>query len=211
MWGKNLTRPALFAEVGMVVRRFENPMGVATGTVTHTDEDFSYRVIGPRGQGTPPGLDTAVAAVFRIGTGSRTGFYTAIDLEIGGVTDASAEAEMTSSGLRGTPELERTSVVVLGALAVVGVRGRSGNLDLAAEVAGGGHAITYNYHSKYHACETTTSVAATRGTVEARARAAWWFSPFGQLGVSLGKSLIDEGWVTGVFVGGHSHAWGGTR
>jgi hypothetical protein len=98
---------------------------------------------------------------------------------------------------------------MVGALAVVGLRGRQGNIDMAAEVAAGGLLVSYNYHSQYHACEATESVVAGTGVAEARARAAYWFSPFGQIGVSLGKSLVDTGWMTGVFIGGHSRAWGG--
>ena len=116
---------------------------------------------------------------------------------------------MMTPGMRGTPELARTSVALVGGYAVAGFRGRSGKLDLGAEAAAGGYVVQYNYQSQYHACETTTSVSAGKGLVEARARAAYWFSPYAQVGAAMGKSLIDDGWMTGVFINGTTRSFGG--
>ncbi len=184
----------------------------ANGSVSHLEEDFSFRVANPQEQGgggaMAKALDSAMVANVRIGMG-KTGFYAAVDLELGGVIGADEQVEMMTKGMRGTPEIDRTSVTMLGAYAVVGFRGRHGRTDMGAEVAAGGYAVSYAYHSQYHACENTASVTAAKGSVEARARAAYWVSPYAQVGVAMGKSLTDTGWMSGVFINGMTRSFGG--
>ena len=53
--------------------------------------------------------------------------------------------------------------------------------------------------------------ARTRGSL-ARARATMWLSPFINVGVTAGASVIDRGaWVTGVHLGFVSRSFAGTR
>jgi hypothetical protein len=48
--------------------------------------------------------------------------------------------------------------------------------------------------------------------LEARARAALWLSPFLNLGVTAGASVIDRGaWMAGVNLGFVTQAFGGLR
>jgi hypothetical protein len=195
----------MFLEVGTAMRRFASPLDAADGTVTHGAESFRYRVIGPA----QAALDTAVVAQVRAGVGLRHGLYTAVELEAGGLADGGSEAEMMSSGMLGTPEIRSAGVAVLGASAVLGVRTRAGVLDLGLEGAAGARTLVYQYESHYLACETTSSVTATTPTLEARGKAALWITPFISLGVTAGRSLVDDAWLTGVNIGVSTRAFGG--
>lgn len=209
-WSQNLVIPTIIAEIGMTVRSFTNPLREGNGSVTHGDESFTYRVTGGGNQPAKPQHDTAVVATFRLGAGLPHGFYVAVEAELGGVAGVESDAAMLEKGARGTtPTLDRTSVSTVGAAGVFGLRGRTGHLDLAAEVAGGGRSVIYSYASTYGACEQTTSVNAQQGMAEARARAGYWFSPFGMIGVTAGKSLVDDSWMSGVYLSGQSRAFGG--
>ncbi|MGE3542743.1 MAG: hypothetical protein AB7L28_02390 [Kofleriaceae bacterium] len=141
--------------------------------------------------------------------GLPRGFYVAAELDAGTLTSSHVTAEMTSSGLRGTPELSPSGIVVLGGAAVAGARTDLGRLVLGIEAAGGARALAYSYDSTYHACETTTSITDVVPTLEGRVRAAVWATPFISIGATAGKSILDESWIGGVFVGGTTRAFGG--
>lgn len=206
-WSNNLRVPAIIIELGTAVRQFPSPLGERTGTVTHGEESFAYRVVGP---GTANvAMDTAVVGTLRVGVGLRHGFYVAADGEAGGLTASQGSSEMTSSGVRGTPDFRQTHVVVLSGLGVLGVRARLGNLQLGAEAAGGLRTLTYSYQSNYLACEQTASFTTSMPVLEARARAALWVTPFISIGATAGKSVIDEAWVGGVYFNANSRAFGG--
>jgi hypothetical protein len=116
---------------------------------------------------------------------------------------------MTTSGERGTPDIEQTSVSVMSALAVGGFGARFGRVGLGVEAAGGFRVLTYEYSSTYHACETTLTLFEAQEVLEARARAQYFLSPFAAVGVTYGKSLIDDAWVGGIYLGLTSRAYGG--
>ncbi|HET9483575.1 MAG TPA: hypothetical protein VFO79_06435, partial [Xanthomonadales bacterium] len=116
-----------------------------------------------------------------------------------------------TAGLRGTPTLERTATVGMGALAIAGFQRGTKRMLLGAELAGGVRAVSYNYRSKYFACEQSMSITAARPVLEARARASYFISPHAAIGAQLGSSLIDDEWNVGVFVGGYTRAFGLTR
>jgi hypothetical protein len=198
----------LIVELGFAVRQFASPLGERTGTITHADESFTYRVIGPRSEA-KPAMDTAVVAQLRIGTALAHGFYVALDGEAGGVTEAAGSAEMTSTGAHGSLDFQQTAVTMMSGLGVAGLRLRLGNLHVAGEAAGGFRTLSYSYQSKYLACEQTTTLTDTSPVLEARARAAWWVTPFITVGATAGKSLIDDAWMGGLFVGGHTRTFGG--
>jgi hypothetical protein len=205
-WGRNARWPVLGVEVGTALRRFASPLGERTGTVTHGMESFQYRLIGPQARAE---LDTAVVGQLRLGVGLRHGLYLGVEGEAGGVTDGRSDAEMMTTGERGAPELAASHVLLFGGLAVVGARTRVGALDLGLEAAGGAHLVVYGYESHYLACETSTSIVEVMPALEARARAALWATPFVSLGVTAGKSLIDNAWMGGVSLGFSSRAFGG--
>jgi len=205
-WGRSTWWPTLEIELGTAMRKFASPLGAHTGTVTHGAESFTYRTINPR---SPSALDTAIVADMRVGVGLRHGLYVALEGELGGLVTGGADAEMMSTGERGTPELAASHAMLFGGLAVVGVRARLGALDLGVEAAGGVHALVYTYDSHYLACETSTSISQVMPALEARARANLWATPFLTIGVSAGKSVLDRAWVGGLSVGFSSRAFGG--
>jgi len=207
-WASNLRFPNLILEIGMVMREFASPLGARNGSVTHDDETFAFRVVEPTSSGGAAPRDPAMAFALRLGVGLPSHLYLAVDGEFG-VAGDDARATMLDSGVRGSPTIRPTSVTLLGGDVALGIAGRAGHLTLGAEVAGGGRTLMYNYASTYGACEQKTSILATTGVVEARVRGGWWFTPFAQLGMTAGKSLIDDSWMGGVFLNAQSHAFGG--
>ncbi|MBA3465369.1 MAG: hypothetical protein H0T46_35890 [Deltaproteobacteria bacterium] len=204
-WGRSARWPSLFVSAGTAMRRFASPMSTTDSTVTHDGESFRYRVTRPE----RAALDTAIVAQVRAGIGLRHGFYGAIELEAGGLADGSTNPEMMSSGVLGTPEIRAAGVAVLGGAIALGARLRSGVLDAGLEGVAGVRTLVYQYESHYLACETTTSITATTPVFEARGRAALWLTPFISLGVTAGRSLVDDAWITGLHLGASTRAFGG--
>jgi hypothetical protein len=204
-WGRSARWPSLFVSAGTAMRRFASPLQTTDGTVTHDGESFRYRVIAPE----RAALDTAVVAQIRAGVGLRHGFYGAIELEAGGLAEGSTNPEMMSSGLLGTPEIRGAGVAVLGGAIALGARIRMGVLDAGLEGVAGVRTLVYQYESHYLACETTSSITATTPVLEARGRAALWLTPFISLGVTAGRSVVDDAWITGVHLGASTRAFGG--
>jgi hypothetical protein len=210
-WGGNLRLPKLFVELGSNMRQFASGLPQQQGQVTHGLESFSYRVVMPQSQGAP--IDTAMTTTLRIGVIPAHGFYTAIESELGGLTSpASASTEMMSTGTYGGPQLAQQGGVVIGAYGVAGVRGTLGRATLAVEGAGGVRSTRYHFDSTYHACESTSTIAVTRGVVEARARAEVWAGPWFTFGATVGANLAERGdWLAGLYLGLHSRAFAGGR
>jgi hypothetical protein len=153
-----------------------------------------------------------VVTSLRLGIGSRTGIYGALEAEIGGlVRDSAGAAEMTSSGVLGTPTIAKTSAMVMSGLGVLGVRAGERN-RFGIEVAGGMRNVSYHYTSHYLACENEMTVTASQKVLELRARASTWLTPFLSLGATAGASVIDRGdWMAGLYLGVHTHAFAGNR
>jgi hypothetical protein len=209
-WGLHLKMPQVIIELGTSVRSFRNPHEAQTGHVTHERSSFTFRTVGPTG--TDPANDAAVVTTLRLGIGSRSGFYGALEGEIGGlVRDSAGAAEMTSSGPLGSPSIAKTGALVSSAFGVIGMRGGARN-QFAVELVGGMRNVHYSYESHYLACETTSSVSAALPVLEARVKVSTWASPFFNVGLTAGKSLIDQGdWMAGLYLGVHTHALAGNR
>lgn len=207
VWTRN-TYPYLVLEVGVAMRTFADPIASQDRSVEHDGEDFTYRVVQPMASARP--AIRTMLSTLRLGVTGRHGFYGAVEGELGGIVSDAPDAEMISQGALGTPSIENSYGLAYGGLVVAGLRGNAGPLALGAEVAGGVRGVSYHYESRYLACEQTDVIAAHRGVVEARARAALWVSPTWSVGVQLGSSLLDRGaWMTGIYVGAHSYAYGG--
>jgi hypothetical protein len=207
MWGVALRIPRITIETGMAVRRFANHLGGASGSVTHGDEQFTYRVVMP---GRREALDTTVSWTARGTVGSRH-FYGGLEVELGGVASpAPAGTQMETVGAFGNPTLTQDSAIALGAYGVAGVRMSSTHGALAAELAGGVRTISYQFASSYHDCQQTSMIDDTRGVVEARVRGELWVSPWLAVGATVGNSMIArDDWMAGVYVSAHSRAYGG--
>jgi hypothetical protein len=209
-WGKNLGLPRLVIEAGAVVRRFASLLDDQTGRVSHGAESFSYRVL--RAPGTRP-LDTAVLSTMRASVGLPGGFYTGLEVDLGGLTQQGATAtEMMSTGAFGTPELQQERGLIVDSFGVVGVHGTTGTGGLGVELVGGMRAVSYSFHSSYHLCEQSTSVAALAAVAEARVRGELWLGPWLTAGVTVGASVLERNsWIGGVYLGVHTRAFGGDR
>lgn len=209
-WAKNMRFPRLFIEGGTMVRSFGSGLGDQTGSISHGLESFSYRVVMT---GAEVHRDVAVTTNLRIGFGIPHGFYGGIEGEIGGlVAPASATAEMTSTGVFGSPNVQQQNGLVLGLAAVGGFRVNGGRGSLAIEGAGGLRSVRYTFASSYHECETDTTIVDNRSVVEARARAELWLSPWLTAGVTVGSNVVDQhDWMAGIYLGAHSRAFAGGR
>jgi hypothetical protein len=158
--------------------------------------------------------DTALTTNVRLGVGVARGLYAGVEGELGGlVAPAATSTEMTSTpGTFGAPSVSQTSGLVIGVAGVAGYRASGGRGSVVLEGAGGVRSVRYNFDSTYHECETSTAVVATRGVVEARARAELWLSPWLTAGVTLGSNVLDKSdWMAGFYFGAHSRAFAGTR
>ena len=139
---------------------------------------------------TPEGgiADTAYMFNERIGFLLTPGFYIAADFELGDVAP------------RDTASPNGHTVVVDG-LASLGLRGGLGPFVLRGEIAGG-----------VMAGSSTSRDLPTEGMLEARGRVDFWLSPWFTVGGAIGSSLVHEGdWMTGVYLGFHTWAFGGDR
>ena len=209
-WGSHGNTPLFVVELGTAMRTFASPLGEATGKLSHDQESFTYRVVGtPSGPDASP--ESALVTTARFGFGLPRGFYIAAEGELGGLVRSSTRAEMTSTGMYGAPTVTPGGSLVFGALGVLGVRGDSRLGTFGVEVAGGVRSITYRYDSQYLACVDSTTQGVSSPILEARARAAFWLSPFVNVGATAGASVIDRAWMAGVNLGFVTQAFGGLR
>jgi hypothetical protein len=210
-WSSRTTAPVIL-EFGMATRRFASPLREATGSLSHENESFTYRVVQEPSGEAAPAPDAAVVTTARLGVGLARGFYLAAEGELGGLSRTAGRAEMTSAGMFGAPSITPSSSLVAGAHAVAGILGAAGRGSFGAELAGGVRSITYYYESHYLSCISTTSHAVSTPILEARARAQLWLSPFVNLGASAGASVIDRGaWMAGVHLGFATKAYANLR
>ncbi|HEX8111620.1 MAG TPA: hypothetical protein VF516_28010, partial [Kofleriaceae bacterium] len=208
-WAKNLEYPQLILEGGALVRRFPSLLGSQIGSVTHGVESFSYRMIQPA---SVHRFDTALLASVRVSIGLSRAVYGGLEVDLGGITRPGPAAEMASTGVFGSPDVQPGHGLLVDSLGVVGVRAATGFGALGVELAGGLRAVSYSFHSSYHDCQQSTSVNALAAVGEARARGELWLGPWLTAGVTLGTSVLERNaWMGGVYLGVHSRAFGGNR
>lgn len=210
-WGTNPRSPQITLEAGVVARQFGSLLGGQTGTVFHGAEQFTYRVAGQPASG--PVLDTALLSSLRASIGMSHGLYTALEVDVGGLAQPGAvSAEMMTSGVFGSPDLQQKRGFVLDGLGAIGVRGSTRAGGLGVELAGGMRTVSYSYDSLYHQCESATSVRAYAPVAEARARGELWLGPWLTAGVTIGTSVIESHtWMGGLYLGVHTRAYNGSR
>jgi hypothetical protein len=210
-WAVNPHRPPFFVEGGVIVRRFDSLLDGQTGSVTHGAETFTYRVASA-GSSMPAhrsNLDTAVLSTVRVGAGLPYGIFTAIEIDLGGVTHAGAvDTEMMNTGALGTPELSQHGGLIADSLAIVGVRVGNHIGRIGVEMAGGLRTVDYGFASRYVACEQGTSVAAFGALAEARVRGELWLGPWLTAGAEVGASVLEQHeWMGALFIGVHTRAY----
>ena len=209
-WGNSTRLPRIWVELGTSMRSFDTSLSDHSGSITHGSESFAYRVTMPAAD---PQRDVAAMTTARFGFGINRHFYSGLEAEIGGiVAPAHARTEMTGTGNFGAPVVEQGRGLVVGFTGVGGYRASSKLGSLALEGAGGLRSVRYSFDSSYHNCETTETIAVTRGVVEARARGELWLNPWVTLGASLGTNVLAKNdWSAGLFFGFHSRAFAGSR
>jgi hypothetical protein len=133
--------------------------------------------------------DDAMTVDERLGFGITHHLYAALDIEFGNFGEFDSSSPTSRD-------------VVLDGMGSIGLRGSLGPLSLAVEAAGGGLAYTYPTDADYH----------TEAILEARGRADVWLAPWFTVGAMAGSSLLRKGeWVTGIYVGFHTHAYADDR
>jgi hypothetical protein len=209
-WAKSLEIPQIILEGGALVRRFPSLLGSQVGSVSHGAESFSYRMVQPAGVRR---VDTALQASLRASVGLSRAVYAGLEVDLGRVRQPDdASAEMASTGVFGSPDLQPGHGLLVDSLGVVGVRAATGFGSLGVELAGGLRAVSYSFHSSYHDCQQATSINALGGVAEARARGELWLTPWLTAGATLGTSVLERNaWMGGLYLGVHSRAFGGDR
>lgn len=209
-WAKGLEIPQIILEGGALVRRFPSLLGSQVGSVTHGAESFSYRMVQPAGV---RGDDTALQTSLRASVGLSRAVYAGLEVGLGRVRQPdTASAEMASTGVFGSPDLQPGRGLLVDSLGVVGVRAATGFGALGVELAGGLRAVSYSFHSSYHDCHQSTSINALAGVAEARARGELWLTPWLTAGATLGTSVLERNaWMGGLYLGIHSRSFGGDR
>ncbi|MBV8760293.1 MAG: hypothetical protein JO257_23580 [Deltaproteobacteria bacterium] len=207
MWANNMVLPLVFIETGSAFRRFQTLAG-GTSTVTHGDESFAFRVVGPRAH-----IDSAVTWTARFGVGLPHGLYVALEGEAGGIVSPIATgASMETTGTFGSPDLAAQKAMVIGGSAVAGVWTNGEVGALGVEAVGGVRNVMTSFDSTYYDCEQSASVSETRGVLEVRARGEVWVNPWVSIGATVGSSVIEhDDWMAGIYVGMRSRAYGGLR
>jgi hypothetical protein len=176
MWGSNLRDTYVFLDVGVTMRHF----------ASRGSSDTTARSTSPIG--TSEGGDDAYLFDERIGFVLTHNLYTAVDFELGDITDS-------------RPTRSDAHAIVVDGLVSVGLRGGLGPFVLQGELAGGAMAAS-----------STTRDLPTEAMFEARGRADLWLSPWVTVGAALGASLIRQGdWMAGLYLGFHTWSFGGDR
>lgn len=211
-WGSDLRRPQITVEAGAMLRRFPSLLDGHMGSVTHGAETFAFRTV--QSSSAPArALDTAVLSTMRVSAGMTSGLYGGLEVDLGGVTRPGATGtEMMSTGVFGSPDVQQSGGFIMDSVGLVGLRGRTGSGTLGVEVAGGLRAVSYDFHSSYHGCESMTGIMAFSPVAEARARGELWLSPWLTAGAMVGASVLERNaWMGGLYLGLHSRAFGGER
>jgi hypothetical protein len=115
----------------------------------------------------------------RVGVGFRYGLYIAFDFEIGAFGSQPSSSDLL-------------------ALVSAGLDHRFGPITIGGELTGG--VLAYS-------SETVPGLIG-EGVLDVRGRADLWLTPWLTIGGVLGKSVLGEGWMGGVALGFHTHAFG---
>jgi hypothetical protein len=204
-WAQSMQLPHMFVEMGGGMRRFRTLLPGRSGTVTHGDETFAYRVAMPGGT---ERSDVAGTFVGRILVGGPHGLYVGIEGEMGAVTPAAATTAVDGAGTFGMPSLEERGSLMIGGYGIAGVRVTGTRAALAIEAAGGVREVQYAWHSTYHDCEQTVLAGVGQGVVEARVRGEVRLSPWFTAGATAGASVLERGdFAIGLYLGMHTRSY----
>jgi hypothetical protein len=201
-WSGRASLPPLSTEVGFFTRRLGTGYG-ASGTMEHETDTFAYRVPGR------PDRGTAMGATVRLAAALPAHLYVATDLELGAlVSDTPMGVEMTGVGSDGlAPSISAGETLYAGAGGVAGLRGRLGDVVLAAEMAAGARFLGLSVESRYGACIVSDTHYHVAGFVEPRVRVDYWLNPWLTVGGFAGSDLVGGSQMIGAGLGFHLRAF----
>lgn len=214
-WSISPHKPAIFIETGVIMRRFSSLLDGQISSVSHGDQILtSFRATSgrPPGSGsTGPALDTAVMSTSRVGASFKHGLFTAIELDVGGITrEGGTRAEELAAGVVGASDIRQEGGVIVDSLATIGLRGTSSFGSLGVEFAGGVRAVTYSFDSHLSDFVQSSTITAVGAVAEARVRGELWLGPWVSAGVEVGTSVLEkDAWMGGIYLGVHTHAFSG--
>jgi hypothetical protein len=207
-WAIPAALPRVTIEVGTSVRTIATGRLAFSGTVDHGDQG-SYRFT-MRGRPSARADATVIGADLRAVAGRR--WYGGAELTIGGVSADDAALAMTidTGGTTASARPGLRMYVATGAIA--GVRAHLGPVTLAAEGFAGVRVIDATVASQYGTCETSATARDVGASLEVRARAELWATPWLTVGAFTGQDLrLRETRSVGLYLGGHVRAFDGSR
>ena len=219
-WSANPRTPPIFIETGVIMRRFSSLLDGQISNVSHGDQILtssrptSFRATSGRspGGGTAGStFDTAVLSTVRVGASLSHGLFTALEVDLGGITrEGATSAEAIAAGAVGAPDLKQEGGVIVDSLATVGVRGTSSFGSLGVELAGGVRTVSYSFDSQFATFSQSSTITAVAAVAEARVRGELWLGPWVSAGVEVGTSVLEkDAWMGGVYLGVHTRAFSG--
>jgi len=181
-WGDNLLAPYVFVDIGVNFWTFS---GLAGGTAPSSPRSLAPPSANASTLSSTmmnaPSVDRMITYDERVGVGFAYGLYLAFDFELSAFA---SPPTTTTSGLL--------------ALLSAGIQHRFGPLTLGGEITGG--VLAYSP-------ATQTDLAAER-VVQVRGRADLWLTPWFTIGGVAGESIFGDGWMAGIQLGLHTHAYG---
>ena len=217
-WSADPRHPAIFIETGVIMRRFKSLLDGQISSVTHGDQILSsFRATSGRspvpGAAASSSLDTAVLSTVRVGASFSHGLFTALELDVGGITrEGGTHAEAIAAGVLSAPDIQQQGGVIVDSLATVGLRGTSSFGSLGVEFAGGVRAVSYSFDSQFPGFAESSNITAVSAVAEARVRGELWLGPWVTAGVEVGTSVLEkDAWMGGVYLGVHTRAFSGGR
>jgi hypothetical protein len=168
-WSPDTDAPLLWVDIGELTERFD----------THASEVVGGDVVhGGLTHATGVGFAVRVLVGWRVAP--RLALYAGGEAEAGGLVDRS---ELLVGAL------DRESDF-FAAHAVAGARTVVGRIGLASELAAGGrYAGVIGCIDA--ACKVGADATGSRGELDVRVRADYWFASVGSVGVALGQNLFD--------------------
>jgi hypothetical protein len=213
-WSINPHKPAIFIETGVIMRRFASLLDGQATSVSHGDKILSFRAASGRPPGPATGtaaLDSAILSSIRVGASLPHGLFTALEVDLGGVTrDGATTAEAIAAGVLGAPDVKQQGGVIVDSLASLGIRGTSSFGALGVEFAAGVRTVSYSFDSQFANFAESSTITSVAAVAEARVRGEVWLGPWVSAGVTVGTSVLDKNaWMGGVYLGVHTRAFSG--
>jgi hypothetical protein len=207
-WAMGPVLPTVTIEVGTSVRSIATGRLAFSGTVDHGDLG-SYRFT-MRGRPSDDADAAVVGADLRAIAGRR--WYGGVELTVGGVAADDRGLAMTIDTGDTQADATPTLRMYVGTGAVAGVRAHLGPVTLAAEAFAGVRVINATVESRFGTCETTASARDVSASLELRARAEAWVTPWMTVGAFTGQDVrLPETRSYGLDLGGHVRAFDGSR